>query len=87
MCSNCKIYGNLNLDSGKQDLPLVTISNNVSENLCIKKTVLFYVLCSYTNTLSLIRLSFKLFIVYMEQIMFIISLVQTVVKICFRNQM
>lgn len=67
VCCSCRIYGNLNLGSGKQDLPLATISNNVSENLYIRKTVLFYVLCSYTNTLSLIRLPCKLFIVYMEK--------------------
>lgn len=41
---NCKIYVNLNLASGKQDFPLVTVSNSVSENLSIRKTVLSYVL-------------------------------------------
>ena len=47
---NCKIYGNLNLASGKQDFPLVTVSNDVSESLSIRKRVFSFVLCSYTKT-------------------------------------
>lgn len=38
----CKIYGNLNLTSGKEDFPLVTISNNVSENLLFRKLILIH---------------------------------------------
>lgn len=42
MCS-CMIYGNLNLTSGKEDFPLVTISNNVSENLLFRKLILIHI--------------------------------------------
>lgn len=41
MCC-CKIYGNLNLTSGKEDFPLVTISNSVSENLLFRKLILIH---------------------------------------------